>query len=52
MELRVILAFAINKFVTRKGYFAVREIGGHGIGKVFHDDPFVPSFGKKAAVID
>ena len=41
------IGFAINKFVTRKGYFAVREIGGHGIGNVFHGDPFVPSFGKK-----
>lgn len=25
----------------------MREIGGHGIGKIFHDDPFVPSYGKK-----
>ena len=41
------IGFAINKFVTRKGYFAVREIGGHGIGREFHEDPFVPSFGKK-----
>ena len=41
------IGFAINKYVTRKGYFAVKEIGGHGIGRVFHEDPFVPSFGKK-----
>ena len=41
------IGFAINKYVTRKGYFAVKEIGGHGIGKEFHEDPFVPSFGKK-----
>lgn len=41
------IGFAINKFTTRKGYHAVREIGGHGINKVFHDDPFVPSYGKK-----
>ncbi len=41
------IGFAINKFVTKKGYYAVREIGGHGIGKTFHGDPFVPSFGKK-----
>ena len=42
------IGFAINKLVTKRGYHAVREIGGHGIGKVFHDDPFVPSYGKKA----
>lgn len=41
------IGFAINKFVTKKGYFPVREIGGHGIGKKFHTDPFVPSYGKK-----
>lgn len=41
------IGFAINKYVTKRGYYVVREIGGHGIGKVFHDDPFVPSYGKK-----
>lgn len=41
------IGFEINKYVTRRGYWVVREIGGHGIGKVFHDDPFVASYGKK-----
>ena len=41
------IGFAINKYVTQKGYHVVREIGGHGIGKKFHEEPFVPSFGKK-----
>ena len=41
------IGFAIGRFVTRQGYFPVLEIGGHGIGKKFHDDPFVPSVGKK-----
>ncbi|MCB9027279.1 MAG: type I methionyl aminopeptidase [Bdellovibrionaceae bacterium] len=41
------IGFAINKFVTRKGYYAVKEIGGHGIGQTFHGEPFVPSHGKK-----
>lgn len=41
------IGFAVDKFVSRSGYYAVREIGGHGIGRVFHEDPFVPSFGKK-----
>ena len=41
------IGFEINKYVTRKGYHAVREIGGHGIGRKFHEEPFVPSFGKK-----
>lgn len=41
------IGFAIGKYVTKMGYYAVEEIGGHGIGKGFHEDPFVPSFGKK-----
>jgi methionyl aminopeptidase len=41
------IGFAINKFTTKKGYWVVKEIGGHGIGKVFHDEPWVPSYGKK-----
>jgi methionyl aminopeptidase len=41
------IGFAVNKYVTKRGYWVVREIGGHGIGRIFHDDPWVPSFGKK-----
>lgn len=41
------IGFAIDKHATRKGYVTVKEIGGHGIGRTFHDEPFVASFGKK-----
>jgi len=41
------IGFTINKYVTKRGYWVVKEIGGHGIGRTFHDDPWVPSFGKK-----
>jgi len=41
------IGFAIEKFVTRKGYYVVRELGGHGLGRQFHEEPFVPSFGKR-----
>ncbi|MDZ4083961.1 MAG: type I methionyl aminopeptidase [Bdellovibrionales bacterium] len=41
------IGFAINKFTTKNGFYVVEEIGGHGIGRIFHEDPFVPSFGKK-----
>jgi methionyl aminopeptidase len=41
------IGFETDKFVTRKGYTTIKEIGGHGIGRVFHSDPFVPAFGKK-----
>ena len=41
------IGFAINKSATRSGFHATPYIGGHGIGKIFHDKPFVPSHGKK-----
>lgn len=41
------IGFVIDKFTTRRGYTTVKEIGGHGIGRVFHDEPFVPSYGKR-----
>lgn len=41
------IGFLTDKFVTRRGYTTVKEIGGHGIGRKFHEEPFVPAFGKK-----
>lgn len=41
------IGFAIQKQAWSRGFYPVENIGGHGIGKVFHEDPFVPSFGKK-----
>lgn len=41
------IGFAINRSATRNGFHAVPDIGGHGIGLIFHDKPFVPSVGKK-----
>ncbi len=41
------IGFETNKFVTRRGYSTVKEIGGHGIGRVFHSPLFIPAFGKK-----
>ncbi len=32
---------AINMFCKERGYSVVREIGGHGIGLEFHEDPWV-----------
>ena len=36
-----------EKFIRSRGFSACRDIGGHGIGRIFHEDPFVPAFGRK-----
>ncbi len=32
---------AVNEHATANGYSVVREIGGHGVGLEFHEDPWV-----------
>lgn len=32
---------AVNDHARRNGYSVVREIGGHGVGLAFHEDPWV-----------
>ena len=35
------IAYAINSHAQENGYSVVEEIGGHGVGIAFHEDPFV-----------
>lgn len=37
----------VNDYVKSKGYSVVREVGGHGIGLEFHEDPWVSYISKK-----
>lgn len=32
---------AVSKYAHAKGYTVVRDLGGHGVGLEFHEDPFV-----------
>ena len=32
---------AVNDYIKSQGYSVVREVGGHGIGLEFHEDPWV-----------
>ena len=41
------IGFIIEKYVKKYGFSVVHEVGGHGVGKEFHEDPFVYHFGKK-----
>ena len=38
---------AVNDFVKSKGYSVVRNIGGHGIGLEFHEEPWVSYVSKR-----
>lgn len=38
---------AINDFARENGYSVVREIGGHGVGLEFHEDPWVSYVSRK-----
>ena len=40
------IGHAIQKFAEGHGYSVVREFCGHGIGKVFHEEPQVLHYGK------
>lgn len=41
------IGYAISKYARSLGYSVVRELGGHGVGLEFHEDPFVSHIGKK-----
>ena len=38
---------ASAKYAHSKGYSVVRDLGGHGVGIDFHEDPFVAHVGSK-----
>lgn len=41
------IGWAIQEYAEGQGASVVREFIGHGIGKVFHEPPDVPHFGKR-----
>ncbi|MBE6137236.1 MAG: type I methionyl aminopeptidase [Erysipelotrichaceae bacterium] len=41
------IGYNIETHVKANGYSVVHEIGGHGVGNDFHEEPFVYHFGKK-----
>ena len=41
------MAQAVQQHVEANGYHVVREIGGHGVGVEFHEDPWVGYIGRR-----
>jgi len=41
------VGYAIQKYAEDHGYGVVRELVGHGLGRVMHEDPEMPNYGKR-----
>lgn len=41
------IGHAIEKHAKKNGFSVVHEVGGHGVGIDFHEDPYIPHFGQK-----
>ncbi len=40
------IGYVIQSYVEKNNFSVVREFTGHGIGRIFHDDPTVAHYGK------
>ncbi|MCX6787758.1 MAG: type I methionyl aminopeptidase [Candidatus Kaiserbacteria bacterium] len=40
------ISYAIQKEIERAGFKVVKELGGHGVGDMVHEEPFIPNFGR------
>src|SRR3989338_4718818 len=40
---------AIEKKITQNGYYIIKDLVGHCIGKNLHEEPHVPNYGKKGS---
>jgi methionyl aminopeptidase len=41
------MGYAIQHHCEKEGYGVVRELVGHGLGRVMHEGPEVPNYGKR-----
>lgn len=39
------IGHAVQQYVEERGFAAVRDLCGHGIGREMHEDPSIPNFG-------
>lgn len=44
------IGYAIENFVKPYKYGIVRELGGHGVGRKVHEEPYIPNFGTRKGV--
>jgi methionyl aminopeptidase len=41
------ISSAVQEYVEKNGFSVVRDLCGHGVGKLLHEEPSVPNYGKK-----
>jgi methionyl aminopeptidase len=41
------IGHAVQQLAEANGYGVVREYVGHGVGRVMHEDPNIPNYGKR-----
>ena len=41
------IGYAVQTYVESFGFSVVRELEGHGLGRLMHEDPGVPNFGRR-----
>lgn len=41
------IGFVISEYIYANGFTVLRDIGGHGVGNDFHEDPYVCHIGKR-----
>ncbi|MCX6786344.1 MAG: type I methionyl aminopeptidase [Candidatus Kaiserbacteria bacterium] len=39
------ISYAIQEEIKNAGFRVVKSLGGHGVGKKVHEEPFIPNFG-------
>ncbi|MSU74548.1 type I methionyl aminopeptidase [Candidatus Kaiserbacteria bacterium] len=40
------ISHAIQSIIEDAGFNVVKELGGHGVGELVHEEPFIPNFGR------
>ena len=40
---------AIQEVIEKAGFAVVKDLGGHGVGDVVHEEPYIPNFGHKGS---
>ena len=40
------ISHAVQRVVEKAGFTIIKALGGHGLGELVHEEPFIPNFGK------